>query len=147
MKIKFRAWDTYEEEMCNDIFFAWQDCGYESLNECLSDDRFVFLQSTGMFDQECIEIYEGDIVNLTVFVDVGYDGYEEGELTHHNVPIVYREKYPEDNGNQPKEWGFLIKDEFINFAHYHPVHDESFEIVGNIYENPELLEEDNHASN
>ena len=44
---RFRAWDTFDEEMVNDIFFSWQDCGYESLNECLSDERWKFMQSTG----------------------------------------------------------------------------------------------------
>ena len=45
--MRFRAWDTFDEEMVNDIFFSWQDCGYESLNECLSDERWKFMQSTG----------------------------------------------------------------------------------------------------
>jgi hypothetical protein len=40
MILKFRAWDTFDEDMVNDIFFSWQDCGYESLNECLADERW-----------------------------------------------------------------------------------------------------------
>ncbi|HEM3468833.1 TPA: hypothetical protein U1B12_002019 [Streptococcus suis] len=60
---KFRAWDTFEEDMVNDIFFSWQDCGYESLNECLSDERWEFMQSTGKMDSTGqVEVYVGDIL-------------------------------------------------------------------------------------
>ncbi|WP_170240488.1 YopX family protein [Streptococcus hyovaginalis] len=60
---KFRAWDTFDGDMVNDIFFSWQDCGYESLNECLSDERWRFMQSTGLKDQNGIEIFASDVVS------------------------------------------------------------------------------------
>ncbi|HEM6012227.1 TPA: hypothetical protein U2B55_000681 [Streptococcus suis] len=60
---KFRAWDTFDEDMVNDIFFSWQDCGYESLNECLSDERWKFMQFTGKMDSTGqVEVYAGDIL-------------------------------------------------------------------------------------
>ncbi|HEM4572277.1 TPA: hypothetical protein U1Z55_001016 [Streptococcus suis] len=123
---KFRAWDTFDEDMVNDIFFSWQDCGYESLNECLSDERWKFMQSTGLVDKNGKEIFEGDVVESTWFK--GYDdcvGYRKAGV------VVYRDgcfriEYP---GEEEKGY-FSIT---LKFA-------VSVEIIGNIYENPELVE-------
>ncbi|HEM5429142.1 TPA: hypothetical protein U1629_000185 [Streptococcus suis] len=115
---KFRAWDTFDEDMVNDIFFSWQDCGYESLNECLSDERWKFMQSTGVFDKNGQEIFEGDkiIYNRDDYTVVRIDAaiglafIKNGEKTSFK-PLV---------------------DGMINF--------DRVEVIGNIYENPELLE-------
>lgn len=117
---KFRVWDTFDEDMVNDIFFSWQDCGYESLNECLSDERWKFMQSTGMFDKNGNEIFEGDVVKLVDEYDSGIDTVilQEGAL------------------------GMIIEEMFVPFAAI-PILSEvdyTLEIIGNIYENPELME-------
>ena len=110
--LRFRAWDTFDEEMVNDIFFSWQDCGYESLNECLSDERWKFMQSTGMFDKNGQEVFEGDVVKI--FGDkLSKIYYSDGAFC---VDIL--------NGGTP----------------LHAFLSEHLEVIGNIYENPEILE-------
>ena len=118
--LRFRAWDTFDEEMVNDIFFSWQDCGYESLNECLSDERWKFMQSTGMFDKNDVEIFEGDVVR-----------FHTPQLTTIGVVVFNRH-----------EACFKVRNDFG--GHWVTVfHTRYFEVIGNIYQNPELLEVEN----
>ena len=120
--MRFRAWDTFDEEMVNDIFFSWQDCGYESLNECLSDERWKFMQSTGLFDINDKEIFEGDIVRISMRI---------GKRTTTSIGAVEFDKI---------EVCFEIRNELG--VHYVTMfHARYFEVIGNIYQNPELLEE------
>ena len=123
--MRFRAWDTFDEEMVNDIFFSWQDCGYESLNECLSDERWKFMQSTGMFDKNGVEIFEDDIVKTTRFfcrADESGGFYEyEKEL----IGIV-----------KQLEGAWVI--ETGKGAVYLWSDIDENEILGNTWENPEL---------
>lgn len=70
---KFRAWDNYDNDMVTNIYFGWQDCGYESLNECLSDSRWSLMQSTSIEDSFGKEIYEGDVVKRASLMPGGSD--------------------------------------------------------------------------
>ena len=81
----------------------------------------VVLLSTGLKDKNGDEIYDGDI--LTDFGDVG-PLYVEFSTEH--AGFVFMDKF--DNGPPsytPKEISY-----------------EQFKIIGNIYENPELLQEE-----
>lgn len=91
-------------------------------------------QFTGIKDKNEIEIYEGDIVKLHLFTqELGAGlGVEEGEremigvIEYQDLGLSFKEA--EDD----EEWFYLV---------YSPgmIHEESFEVIGNIYENPELL--------
>lgn len=118
---KFRAWDTFDEDMVNDIFFSWQDCGYESLNECLSDERWKFMQSTGLFDVNGKEIFEGDVVRVTCEHPIDFPDCK-------GVVRMLEGRYMvcDDKTERCSE---LFSEIFSN------------EIIGNIYENPELVED------
>ncbi|MGG6832993.1 UNVERIFIED_CONTAM: hypothetical protein KB574_09420 [Streptococcus canis] len=124
---KYRAWDKYDEEMVNDIYFTWQDCQFESLNECLSFERFILMQSTGLFDKNGKEIFEGDLVKTKRFVGRANEisGFYEYEREYGGVVKMLEGAWLIDTSTDAiKLWSEV----------------EENEVIGNIYDNPELVE-------
>lgn len=115
---KYRAWDHADEEMVNDVFFDWQDCGYESLNECLADERWSFMQSTSLKDKNGVEIFEGDL------------------LKNKDIPdtILICEKSDLQASFRARSTNGMIS---LIFWYEES---EDWTVIGNIYEHPHLLE-------
>lgn len=143
--VKFRAWDKENREMLevHGISFDVQGIWTNEMIDDESDGNFIFLsdielsQSTGLRDKNGVEIFEGDIVNIHEFIDVGgIEGYEEGE--REMIGIV---RYGGIFNSPIPEWYLENSDDYISFS-YMDLHDESFEVLGNIYEHPHLLEGD-----
>ena len=125
-EIKFRAWD--EKEKCwvcgfaihqNGMFSDWAGCK-EVNGKCYADANWEqlkniphikIMQYTGLKDKNGREIYEGDIVRC-------YGGAYWNGVYEYNYIIEVKD----------------IRD--LNEI----VHSENVEILGNKYENPELLE-------
>lgn len=140
--IKFRAWDKGTDLM-NEVtvidfeseevyYHHWKYGHSEAIN--LKDIKL--LQSTGLKDKHGVEIFEGDIVNVHEFINVGgIEGYEEGE--REMIGIV---KYGCIFNSPIPEWYLENSDDYIPFS-YIDLHDESFEVLGNKYQHPHLLKE------
>ncbi len=123
---RFRAWHNELGRMMSisDMWFNVDSLGEIGLNDSVmndyitvSPDEIELMQSTGLKDKNGKEIFEGDIVLVldspyTVFYDT-----EKGS---------YRLKPHDDRWNV---------DYMSNFSH-----GGNFEIIGNIYENKELLD-------
>lgn len=85
------------------------------------------MQSTGLKDKNGTEIYEGDII------DRGYHNMH----TFHQIGVVEFGEGGDSDGWAHGEWFGWITDNETSLA---DVYKEST-ILGNIYENPELLED------
>lgn len=118
---KFRAF--YEDKMYGVKAVIWTSRGlYVTLDEGNKAGRrvhgAVLMQSTGLFDVNGKEIFEGDVV---VVLDGMYTVFYDEKTASFRLK-------PHD-----KRWH---TDYMSNYAH-----SGSFEVVGNVYQNPELLEE------
>jgi uncharacterized phage protein (TIGR01671 family) len=130
--IKFRAWDNETRKMYSIRALFFNDDG--SISGILSDpemggvflgqkthvdgkyyDDFILMQNVGFLDKNGSEIFEGDI----------YEGYV----------IRYAANLHEFLGGEAG-W-FYERDGWESFNKLEC--DEDIEIIGNIYENPELM--------
>ena len=88
-------------------------------------DDVVLMQSTGLRDKNDREIFEGDVVT---------DGHTMGDIKNHSTLGFYM---VDDNGIER----FFSDDTTIeDFGEDVETASRILEIIGNIYENPELVE-------
>lgn len=121
MKPKFRAWDEDSQKMNGNVeIYINKDKTIEVRSK---DDKTIVMQSTGLRDKNGMEIYEGDIVK---FSDCDDDVYI--------TPVVWDKSCAcfglSFSGKYPISFDYL--EEFYTEL-------KDIEVVGNIYENPELL--------
>lgn len=124
-EIKFREWETYRKTMAVGIREDYDDSvGFRFLHE--EAGQRILMQYTGLKDSHGNEIYEGDIIEAVFEL---FDG--ELKTVRDAGVVVF------------KDYGFQVQ----TFEdHIEPLHEwaqlsEELKVIGNIYENPELLPE------
>lgn len=130
-ELKFRVWDKETEQMFTfaeidsidftDDFITFRKNNKNSIAEYLQDFKNIeLMQYTGLQDKNGIEIFEGDIV------------MHMGSLY---TPVYERAIYM---AYDVKQFNFNNKEPITQFNCIW--RDDGCEIVGNIYENKELLQ-------
>jgi uncharacterized phage protein (TIGR01671 family) len=135
-QIKFRAWDKGKRRMSlqpftiQEVFYNGGDTYAEELNEINDRDDLILMQYTGLKDKNGKEIYEGDIVSLN-----GVIGY--GQPIKENHAVICDNGSPKINNGY--EYVFLEEFVFVGNSKHEEFHNDT-EIIGNVWENPELIE-------
>lgn len=111
LRFKFRAWHKADEKMYEVYGFAQNKWFLKGKQFPMPNGAVVIMQYTGLKDRNGKEIYEGDIILFNNFGDT-------------LDKVVYSPGCFHTSGG-----GYLL-DEI-----------REIEVIGNIYENPELLEE------
>lgn len=119
---RFRAWLKEENKMIIVDTMNWFDDEFESIGDGITflrgAEKIELMQSTGLFDKNGKEVFVGDIIKCTrgcpheVYLEKEYGGTYVG-----GMPAIYLKGIREGYAWIGAE-----------------------EILGNIYENPELME-------
>lgn len=105
-------------------FRAWNDVKKRMEHDVYKEYRNL-MQYTGLKDKNGVEIYEGDILYFTVFDHNDHDTQYKGVVQWVAEGACYDIVINEENGFE------------LGWTH---AQDAELEVIGNIYEDPELLE-------
>lgn len=123
---KYRAWYTPFKGKEFGQQMKYGQAGSLLTHVEMSPDKYVLMQSTGLKDKNGVEIFEGDIVLFSVS-----DGFNH--LDHEKAIVQASECHS----------GLICKLADLDLEYriyYDPVFHTDYEVIGNIYENSELLE-------
>ena len=124
-EIKFRSWDKREMLEVKSIHLGTQKiivgCKYGNMS--IPFENVELMQYTGLKDKNGKEIYEGDILRTEI---------EDNQYRNYHVKFDEKELSYELYGNDDLPYRICCTS----------CNQELFEVIGNIYENPELIEGD-----
>ena len=138
---KFRAWLKKEQKMDNYIdHISWLEdelyCIGDGITYMVSAEDLVLMQSTGLRDRNSVEIFEGDVLEIQgIKMIVKFGSYKYLETSKNNGHLL---------GILHDGLGFYV--ECINVAdpdRISPFEPETLKesaVIGNIYENKDILE-------
>jgi len=128
-EIKFRAWEENGKNMIH-----YDEVGDHTLNSLTEELPYILMQYTGLKDINGKEIYEGDIVQW------GMNGQEMSErvaVVELFPALQFKILYYINGKTRKIEEGDGYIFGYSNFI-YRDTH-KSLEVIGNIYENKDLI--------
>ena len=139
---KFRAWDKENDRMIypsnDDVYFNLTDDGISIEDLALEPYDGVFplldsvlMQSTGLKDKNGVEIFDGDLVKKFSNINKFTDDFAEDIEPIYVITSIVRDGacFKTTFKGVPS---FVLDQNSMSMV-------EHMEVVGNIYENPELL--------
>ena len=114
-QIKFRAWDEANKE-----FIPWEN--FYCFEDVVDKALYPVEQFTGLHDKNGKEIYEGDVVKIP--------GHYSGDFW--NKEEIKAVEW--DGSDCPEGPGFYLSSGDVRWS--------DCEVIGNIYQNPELIQRD-----
>lgn len=133
---KFRAWDTEQKKVRGNFELKW--IGEFTSNELRNSvNNLILMQFTGLKDKNGKEIYEGDIVDITDGITASSPNWTISRESNVGTGVVTYD----DDYSQFICKGNFYRGQFTKFDLW------DWEIIGNIYENPELLKEADNGTN
>ncbi|MDQ8354610.1 YopX family protein [Enterococcus faecium] len=125
---KFRAWYTPFKDKTIGQEMKYGQAGRLITHAEMAPDKYVLMQSTGLKDKNGVGIFEGDVVSVSV--RNGFD-YLDNKVCIVKNSIDYS--------------GLVCAtvDEDLEYQIFNTelFEEYTYEVIGNIYENSELLEE------
>lgn len=146
-RFKFRIWHIPTKTM--EYNGLWT--GYPNIGQKMSDCNFIIMQCTGLKDKNGKLIYEGDIVKI----NENYCDYSAIPDFYRNqnfiveyfqpraVYLLKPSEYEDNSGNGIYD----LSPDFYEFLNWKPCGKleeytlQGIEVIGNVLENPELLED------
>ena len=128
--IKFRAYNGGRIVKVNTIWWADGEINWVDTSKNYDfDEDFILMQYTGLKDKNGVDIFEGDIVKRTYLFDGAFGKTHAGE-------VVYDKEYARYVISKPYKHTEPKTEDLGNLLSCR----STYEVIGNIYENPELLE-------
>lgn len=121
-EIKYRAWDKKEKKFVQDIFLAIDGWYFQQSMDDYNENIVIQLFAE-LTDKSGVEIYEGDIVDVRM-------NKSKNDAMDSNIGI--RDIAWQNGGLFLRDYSNSLAWQCENF---------DIEVIGNIYENPELLPE------
>lgn len=129
--MKFRAYDSKHKEMFEETFVVTEDGEVMVIEQKYSTapleyvvvNHLVLMQSTGLFDKKGVEIFEGDIIK---------NGQDDVMCMKKHDTLGF---YVERKSRVDFVADCAVLEKFEAMAEEIA---DSIEVIGNIYENPEL---------